>query len=248
MNRKEDAMFKKIWLLLGSIFFGVGLLLGVVAAGIFLFTATNRNRIMNDSAPVTAVIVDITRSTTRDGDMRNTAYIEYEFDDEIYFAPLRWWSSGMRVGQPIEIYVNRQDPYQFITDGIIAWLPVIILSPMALLFGGLGAGFLIYHACKKKRHRWLLDFGTPVWANVEGFEENWRIQVNGRPATVLVASYNNMRFVSSPLDNNDRAHIGEHVKVLIHPEDNNKYTFDFANESYLMPSEPPALSGKSLLQ
>ena len=55
-----------------------------------------------------------------------------------------------------------------------------------------------------------------------------------------MASYNNMRFVSGPVDNNDLAQIGEHVKVLIDPDDNNKYTFDFMNESHQMPFEPPA--------
>jgi len=164
-------MFKKIWLLLGSIFFSVGVLLGVIAAGIFAFIASRHDQLANTE----------------------------------------------------------------VTD----WIPVIVLLPLALTFGSLGAIFLLYHAHKKRRHRWLLDFGTPVWANVLGFEDNWNIQVNGRPATVLVASYGNMQFVSGPLDNNDRMHIGEHVKVLLHPDNNNKYTFDFMNESNLIPFEPP---------
>ena len=121
-----------------------------------------------------------------------------------------------------------------------AWIFLVVMLPIVLTFGILGACFLLYHSRKMKRHQWLLEYGTAVWANVLGVEENWSIIVNGRPAKVLVASYNNMRFVSGPVDNNDLAQVGEHVKVLIDPDDNNKYTFDFMNESHRMPFEQPA--------
>ena len=232
-------MHKKIWLLLGSIFLGVGIVLSITVAVLNGVTAMRHGRVRSDSVPVTAQIIEITRGVTQGGNAHHTAFIEYEFEGEVFTAQLRWWSSRMYVGQPVEIYVNRYNPREFVHSGILDILPFIIMLPIAVVFNGLGVGFLAHHSRKKKRHRWLLDFGTPVWANVLGFEENWSIQINGRPATVLVATYNNMKFISGPLDNNDRANIGEHVKVLLHPEDNNKYTFDFANESYLMPLEPP---------
>ena len=79
-------MFKKIWLLLGSIFFSIGLLLGVITVIVFAVTTGSRNRVISDSIPTTAVIV---------------------------------------------------------------------LLPLALTFGIIGASFLIVHVRKKKRHRWL---------------------------------------------------------------------------------------------
>ena len=232
-------MHKKIWLILGSVFLGVGLILAAVALTIYGFTATRRNRVLNDSIPITAVIVDITSGAGGDGEMHRRAYIEYEIGQELFVVPLRWWTSGMFVGQPVEIHVNRQDPRQFVTDGMLQWLPVLIILPLGGLFGIIGAAFLLVHVKKRSRQRWLLDFGTPVWANVLGLEENWHIRINGRPATVLIATYNNMRFVSGPVDNNDLVNIGDHVKVLLHPENNNRYAFDFMNESHLIPLEQP---------
>ena len=230
-------MHKKIWLLLGSIFLGIGIFIGVIAIIVSAAISSQRNRVMRDAIPVTAVIVDI-----RPWHDDSRVYIEYEVDGEVFTAQLNWSSSRMYVGQSIEIYVSRHNPRQFVSTGMMPWLPVMIISIFPIVFGGIGAGFLIHHARNKKRHRWLLEFGTPVWANVLGLDDNWSIRVNGRPATVLVASYGNMRFVSGPLDNNDlmhMRHVGEHVKVLIHPDNSNRYTFDFKNESYLTPFEPP---------
>ena len=142
------------------------------------------------------------------------------------------------VGLIVHVAVNNS-PHRFVTTGILHLLPLMILSGLMVIFIGLGAGFLIYEKYKKRKFEWLLHYGTPVWANVLGTDENWSIQINGRPAMVLVAMYGNMRFVSGPLDNNDLANIGEHVKVLLDPGNYNKYMFDFKNECYREPLEPP---------
>ena len=231
-------MHKKIGLLLGTIFLGVGILLAVVGAIVYMAVNHNRRQILADGVPVTATIVDITRRYI-DDDARRTAYISYEVDGVAVTVPLRFWNSGMRVGQPVDIIVSRQNPRQFITTGVMHLIAVFILLGLAVIFGSIGAGFLLYELHKKRKFQWLLEYGTPVWANVLGIDENWNIQVNGRPAMVIVASYGNMQFTSRAVDNNDLVNLGEHVKILLDPGNYNRYMFDLQNECFREPLEPP---------
>jgi len=232
-------MHKKVGFILGIVFLSVGIFLGIVGLIVHVAVNSNRRYVMADYIPVTAEIVDIVRRYNLDGDSRHSVYIEYEVDGIVMTAPLHLTSSGMFVGQPVDILVSRQSPHRFVTTGLLHLLPLMILSGLMIVFSGLGGGFLIYEKYKRRKFEWLLHYGTPVWANVLGTDENWNIQVNGRPATVLIAVYGNMRFVSSALDNNDLAHIGEHVKILLDPGNYNKYMFDFKNECYREPLEPP---------
>ena len=235
-------MHKKVLSILGTIFLSIGVLLGVIAIILYATIGHNHRRIARDSVRVTATIaqIDWGRGINVDGQMANVL-INYEVDGvQVRMAPLRWTNSGMHVGQPVDILVSRQNPHVFVNTWGMYLIPVVVLSGLAVIFGGIGMGFLVYQRRKRRQFEWLLEYGTPVWANVLGIDENWSIQINGRPAMVLVAAYDNMRFVSGPLDNNDLMNIGEHIKILLDHEDANKYAFDFNNESRRMPDRPPA--------
>jgi len=116
---------------------------------------------------------------------------------------------------------------------------VLIFPGIGAIFLILGIIFLVVALNIRRRRNWLLENGKAVWARVEGTEANWNIQVNMRPATALVATYKNMRFVSGPVSNRELALVGEHVKVLMHPDNPDRYVFDFADESHLRPTEAP---------
>jgi len=232
-------MHKKAFKIVGVVFFSVGLFLGLIAIILYATLGQSHRRIANDSDLVTAIIVEIDVRRGADGDIRRV-YVEYEAGGMIITAPLRWSSTSMFVGQPVDILVSRQNPHEFVSKFAFYLIPVWILLGLGVIFGGIGAGFLVYQRRKRRKFLWLLEYGTPIWANVLGTDDNWNIQVNGQPATVLIAAYGKMQFVSGPLDNNDLMNIGEHVKVLLHPEDANIYVFDFKNESYRMPDKPPA--------
>ncbi|MCL2377707.1 MAG: DUF3592 domain-containing protein [Defluviitaleaceae bacterium] len=231
-------MHKKAIKIIGIVFLSVGLLMGIIAFILFATIGHNHRRVAGDSYRVTATIVELNIGPGIDGSI-GRVYVEYEAGGVTITAPLRWSSTNMFVGQHVDILVSRQNPHEFVNTWPFYWIPVGILLGMAIIFGGLGIGFLIYERRKGRKFQWLLEYGIPVWANVLGTEENWRIQINGRPATVLTASYGNMQFTSGPVDNNDLMTIGEHVKVLLDPDDATKYVFDFHNDSYLMPDKPP---------
>lgn len=134
--------------------------------------------------------------------------------------------------------------------GVLVGVEIIDMGADAVVFatvfgivGGTfvltGLGMLIAYARMENRHKWLLENGTPVWAEVVGVEDNMSIMINGRPAKMLVATYKNARFTCSRVDNNILMNLGSHVKVLLHPDDANKYTIDLKDESRLQPFEPP---------
>ena len=228
-------MHKNVFKILGIVFTCVGVMLMLAGLLTFATTHNRRSRILSDAIPVTAEIVEVGRRLDADGNPRYTTYITYTVDGRTITAPLRYNTSGMFVGQRIDIMVNRQNPHEFTTDSILEWLAPIILFPIALPFTILGISFLIVHVRKDKMHKWLLEYGTPIWAEVIGTDANWNIRVNNRPATVLRATYNNMEFVSGPVDNNDLAHVQDKVKILLHPDNFNKYAFDLHNESWRTP-------------
>ena len=122
---------------------------------------------------------------------------------------------------------------------------VLIFPGIGMIFLVLGIIFLMVAMRKRRLRNWLFENGKPVWARVQGIES----QTNAgggygefiMHSTVLVATYENMRFVSDQVRHPNRlmSQLGEHVKVLIHPDNPDRYIFDFANESPLRPAEQP---------
>jgi len=227
-------MHKKVFKILAVVFISVALLMGVIA---FILNATlgnNHRRIARDSYQVTAMIVDITSIGNSP-----RVYLQYEVGGREITAYQNWSSSSMFVGQPMDILVSRQNPHEFVNAFPYYRIPVWILAGLTAIFGIIGAVFFIVDKRKIRKQEQLFEYGDAIWAKVEGTESNWAIQVNGRPATVLVATHGHMRFTSDPLDNNDLMAVGEHVKVIIDPENANRYVFDIHNASFIMPKEQP---------
>jgi len=216
---------------IGGAFFIAGAICGIILVG----TAIYRLDVISDSERVVARVVDFYYI-----DEVQIVQIEYNVGGTIFSTTMNWNKGNVGVGHTVEIFVNRQDPHRVVEAGIFGWKLQIILLPFTVVFGGFGV--MMIHADIRSRtsRKWLLQHGTPVWANVQGILNNWGISVNGRPAIVLKAAYGLMQFTSDPLDNADLIQIGVHVKVLLHPEKPNIYAFDIHDESGLHPVNAPA--------
>jgi len=242
-------MVVRVFKILGLIFFAIGMIVSVVLGIVSANIINNHNRIAQDGIPVTATIAEIglrrNISSGFDDDFASsstysmTVIIEYTVGGTTVRAPLNWSSSNMRVGQNIEIIVSRTNLHEFVSVGFWQQYWSLVLPGIGMIFVVLGAIFLIVARRKHSNKQWLFEHGKPVWATVQGTEENWNVRINGRPMTVLVATYGAMRFVSDGIKNRDLANIGQHVKVLIHPDNPDRYAFDFHDESPLRPSDPP---------
>ena len=230
-------MHKKVRLLVGIIFFCSGIVLGIFSA----LRGINHMRVIADYDSVTGTIVDIDISYSTSIDMetpqsrRVYVYVEYQAGGRVITGRLSGSNRRMQVGQQIPLLVSRKDPNNFVRSGIAGRLDVIAPLVATAGVGGIGTIFLISEIHKRLWHQWLLKYGTPVWATVSGTEANMKIKVNGRPATVLVATYKGERFVSEPINNDEYMSLGERVKVLMHPAKASRYTFDFKNASHRTP-------------
>jgi len=226
-------MNKSMKSIMGIIFICVGIVIGIA----FTLISINRWNVVSDSERVTATIVEVHFPTGNP-----TVIVEYEVGGNTITTQLSWFSSGMRVGQSVELLVSRQDPYVFVDGGITGWLMPVIFFSMAGIFCGIGVVLLVFEERARYLRNWLLHNGTPVWAIVQEINTDRNYHGSNRPATFLVATYKHMQFRSAPLDNNVlmNMNLGEYVKVLIHPDNANRYIFDFFNESNLQPLEAPA--------
>jgi len=118
-----------------------------------LHNAAVRDRVLADPLDVTAVIVDIVVTYQQqpgahdldfydDHNRRYTrrVYVEYEVGGQSFREHLGWWSNSFRIGQPVDIIVNRANPREFINanEGP-EWLGIVIMLIFVVIFGG-GSG------------------------------------------------------------------------------------------------------------
>jgi len=215
------------------VFIFVGIILGLIAIGMAVSTGIHRQNVMQDAVPVTARIVSINSS--------GRPTIMYEVNGEEITTVLRWSSSNMYVGMPMQLYVNLQNHDEFIHVGLADWFTSLIFGGLSLIVCGAGTVSLIKARRKKKLDTWLLEYGIPAWATVVGLEivKDPDFDYESSPDKILVAVYNGKRLKSETLENPDYLKVGKHVKVLFHPENNDIYTLDLFNKSSLEPSQPP---------
>jgi len=225
-------MLNRIFKILGVTFLIIGTVFIVTGSVVYGVLTVRRNNIINDSFPTTAIVASTYRWAG--GTTRDQIWVRYEVDGIEYDSQLSFWSSSMFVGQELDIYVRNDNHERFITDISFKWISLVVGLPIGIVFAAIGAGFMYHISKQRKNHRWLLDYGHPIIATVEGFDKNFAVRINGRPTTVVVATFENMEFVSNPLSNNELKLIGDKVKVFVDPENSDNYTFDFKNESTQM--------------
>ena len=133
---KSGYKGNSVILFIGAIFFFIGLVTAVIIGG-FIKSWIDFQDV---SEPVSAVITDIERVRSGD-DTTHYVYIAYEYGGNTYSDTLGYYSSGMHRGQHVDIRVDRNDPSVFKSS------PLLIsgfMSIFILIFGGIGAGFLIH--------------------------------------------------------------------------------------------------------
>lgn len=219
-------MHKNLKRIIGPMFLGFGILMILIGVGIGVEDTITRNNFATNAYSVNAVIVDIVQWVDFEGDLRGRAYVNFDSGGINITAPLNHWTSSMVIGQIHELLVDRNNPHNFRSAQSFIWITVLITTSLGLIFGAIGVVLTLQERRKKQIREWLFANGVSVWADVQGYEDDWSIVVNGRPATVLVAEYETMRFVSEPLCNNDMRNIRDKVRLILHPNDFNIYTFD----------------------
>src|SRR3569832_906830 len=101
-----------------------------------------------------------------------------------------------RVGQRVDMLYPPGAPAAAVIDDFWQqWLLVVVLAPMALAFGGVGAGFGIYFWRRRRLFRWLDRFGLRVrlpclgaimdTSISSGLKHPWRVTCEWRDTTTM---------------------------------------------------------------
>ncbi|MDY3792131.1 MAG: DUF3592 domain-containing protein [Oscillospiraceae bacterium] len=206
--------------LIGVIFF----LFGVVFLIVPIVSVAGWEDFKKDAVPVTATISDIRTHTSRSSNGKrrtyHDVYVEYEYEGESYYEELDHYSSGMREGDEVEMLIdpnnpskNRSEPYLF--SGIMA--------AIGLIFGGIGAGFLIHEIKRSGYINGLIAEDKFIYANYT-HEETANVMVNNVRYNCSVFVYNDgsgrqMAFKSEPHHPNTLPYVqGDSIKVYVDME------------------------------
>ena len=112
------------------IFFGI-----IFALTGFFVTISHikkRNLLSYEGEQVIATITSI-----RGGRKHRRAYIRYIFNNEEYETKLYYYSSAMRIGDDVELYINKDDPEDYVYAGngpIILGIIFIVIGIFVPLF------------------------------------------------------------------------------------------------------------------
>lgn len=133
-------------MIIGTVFF----LFGAAALAVVISMTANWLSCKDSYAEFDAVITDVTKTYSGHGSNKKSHYevtVEYDYNGKHYERELGYYTAGMGEGETVTILCNPDHPREIISSPLI---PGAILSVFALIFGGIGAGFLM-HEIKMKR-------------------------------------------------------------------------------------------------
>lgn len=114
-------------------------------------------------------------------------YVTYNFDGQEFNELLHFYSSGMRVGQETNIYVNPKFPNRIQSKGIsFLWIFFFIIGFVFLI-----PGLIIFRLIKKKKRlsKKLLADGTKVYAEISEITINGSYTVNDKNPFIIICKW-----------------------------------------------------------
>ncbi|MCI7767158.1 MAG: DUF3592 domain-containing protein [Oscillospiraceae bacterium] len=209
--------------IIGWVFFAFGVIFLIIP----LISIASWAEFKKDAVPVSAEITDIDTYTKRSNHKNRTyhdVYVEYEYDGVTYSEELDYYTSGMKKGDDIEIYVDPDDPSRSRSNPFVF---SAIMAVFGLVFGGIGAGFLVHEIKMSIYINKLIAEDKFIYADYSN-EEQANVTVNNVRYNHSVFVYDDglgriMTFNSEPHHPSSRPHIqGDSIKVYVDLENNPK--------------------------
>ncbi len=175
---------KKVEWFAGSIFLIVGLIFLVVGISIAAYNVNFKNNALE----TTAVISSIERDRDSDGDTSYTVYVRYTVDGSQYERPLNFYSSGMYVGEEISIYYLPEQPNRILAKSSLSFL-FILFPLMGLIAASIGFVIIFRKVMKIKSHKYLLENGEVVNAEITNVDYKSSYTVNGVSPYVITCKW-----------------------------------------------------------
>ncbi len=210
-----------IFSVVGGFFLGFGILFVVLLGSIH-----------EGKVEVDAVIAYVNSH----GEEGGVAFVDYYYMGEEYKGvELDSYSSSMRVGDEIVVYISPKNPTEAIDKNTTSMLRLL----MGGIFGGIGGLFLIIGIVfimsvtkKKSLSRRLKETGYYIYAHID-FVDTTGIRINNQPTFVIRCSYDNpydgktYKFKSEHIGFDPTMNIqGDTIRVYVDEKDYSKYYVD----------------------
>ncbi len=173
----------KTFKIVGAVFSFVGI--GLLVGGLILLIYGEKQ--MNQWEPVVGILSDSEPYLDSDGDYSERFYVTYEVDGKEYIDRMDYYSSGMDIGDEVELYINPANPFEIMSAGG-SRIGGGILTGMGAIFAVLGLCLWIPAVKKDRRYKRLRTSGNRMRAQVESCTQNRSVRVNGRFPWVIDCS------------------------------------------------------------
>ena len=219
--------------LLNIIFLGIGIVLmsvGVIWIGYVINFANNADE-------VEALITELTRYKTYNSDdeveYEYDIYVEYVYEGYKHEIELDTYSSDMREGRTVTLWVNRDDPRDVLVKNA-DFLFGLIPFGIGLAFALVGIVPIIVGSVTKRKTQNLKENGKRLSATIDEIAVNYNFSVNDEHPYRIICSYKDeytgtlYRFKSANIwqDPYLICDEGDNIDVWVNESDYSKYFVD----------------------
>lgn len=169
-----------IYIIFGVTYFIIGLILIISAT----FICIKKFETIKVRDYVKAYVYEIDSS-------KKDITILYEVNDCIYFGKLDYYSSLLCQGDELDIYIDINDPNDFVSDSKI---PEIIFIILGSVFTVIGAIIIGVHFVKLNRRNNLIKNGACLSGVIVSVKENQNVTINNKHPYIAECE------IHSPLD------------------------------------------------
>ena len=171
-----------------TVVFSVFTMVGLVFMGVGVWSYYDDLRFKSYAVETQASITDIYSYTRRTSDGDSTeheVYVEFTANGRTYEGRLGQYSSGMRIGQTVNIYYDPDAPNNFRTAS--PFLPIFFISFGSLFFFA-GLIYMVVRINGKRRRKKLLADGRRVNATINDITRS-NVSVNRRRGYIIICEW-----------------------------------------------------------
>lgn len=161
-------------LIFGAIFFAVGM--SFLCGGIIHTVSFNKFKSNAETVLAEITYIDL-RSARSDSSTRTDVRVSYTVDGQQYETKLNYYTSGMHVGDTIEIYADPDDPSKIKADTVLGDVIFMLVGGVLAAIGGC---FIAVNSAKILRQKRLIRDGEQLSATVTNVYMNSNVRINGR--------------------------------------------------------------------
>jgi uncharacterized protein (UPF0333 family) len=208
--------------LIGIIFFTIGCF-------ILVSTVKFKEKAEVTDAVITDIEVDSYRGSNGKRQTSHDVFVKYTVDGEEYESEYGEYTSGMRVGQEVEVYYDPENPGDARTGSY--FLPVIFMG-IGGLFIVIGFAFVIVNFKSSRSRKKLVQNGDALSGKIIDVKMNTTLRINNRypykAECEVINPFDNEKYLysSENITSDITELIGQDVTVYVDKKDRKKYYVD----------------------